>query len=48
MKKLLMLLALLLCVALPAMAEDVPYRQRVARPDEMVFSGPSVDCTVNV
>jgi len=43
MKKLLMLLALLLCVALPAMAEDVPYRQRVARPDEMVFSGPSYD-----
>ena len=41
--KRLMLLALLLCLPLIALAEDVPYRQRVTRPDEMIFSGPSYD-----
>ena len=39
-----LLLALLL-FALPAASEtqDVPYLQRVLRPDEMIFSGPSYD-----
>ena len=43
MKKLLMAAFLLLCLALPALAEEVPYRQKVVRPDEMIFSGPSYD-----
>ena len=42
-KKLLMAAFLLLCLALPALAEEVPYRQKVVRPDEMIFSGPSYD-----
>lgn len=51
MRKLpLILLALLLCCLLPAQAEEVPYRQRVARPDEMIFSEPGYDgfCTGTV
>lgn len=43
MKRLLIVLMLLLCIALPALAEETPYRQRVTRPDEMIFSGPSYD-----
>lgn len=43
MRKLPLLLLLLLLFALPALAEDVPYLQRIARPDEMLFSGPSYD-----
>lgn len=43
MKKLLPLLLLLLGLTLPALAEDVPYLQRVTRPDEMIFSGPGYD-----
>ena len=43
MKRLLIVLMLLLCVALPALAEETPYRQRVTRPDEMIFSGPGYD-----
>lgn len=42
MKKLLTAALLLLCLALPALAE-VPYLQEVTRPDEMIFSGPSYD-----
>lgn len=42
MKKFLIAL-LLLCLTLPALAEDVPYLQKVLRPDEMIFSGPSYD-----
>lgn len=42
MKKLLTAALLLLCLALPALAE-VPYLQKVLRPDEMIFSGPSYD-----
>ena len=36
-------LLLALCLALPALAEDVPYLQRVKRADEAVFAGPSYD-----
>lgn len=43
MKRLLTVLLLLLCVALPALAEETPYRQKVSRPDEMIFSGPGYD-----
>ncbi len=45
MKKLTAIL-LLLCLALTALtalAEETPYRQRVRRPDEMIFSGPGYD-----
>lgn len=43
-KTLLILLILLLCsLCLTALAEEVPYRQRVSRPDEMIFAGPSYD-----
>lgn len=43
MKRLLICLMLLLSIALPALAEEVPYRQKVSRPDEMIFSGPGYD-----
>ena len=43
MKRLLIIVMLLLCAALPALAEDVPYILRVTRPDEPIFSGPSYD-----
>lgn len=43
MKRLLIVLTVLLCIALPALAEETPYRQKVSRPDEMIFSGPSYD-----
>ena len=42
MKKVLLCLLLTLCMTLPALAE-VPYLQKVQRPDEMIFSGPSYD-----
>ena len=42
MKKVLLCLLLALCMTLPALAE-VPYLQKVLRPDEMIFSGPSYD-----
>lgn len=42
-KRLLICLMLLLCAALPALAEETPYRQKVSRPDEMIFSGPGYD-----
>lgn len=38
-----LLLVLILLPVLPALAEDVPYRQKIVRPDEMIFSGPSYD-----
>lgn len=34
---------LALCLTLPALAEDVPYRQRVTRADEAIFAGPGYD-----
>ena len=42
MRKTLITLFLALCLTLPALAE-VPYLQKVLRPDEMIFSGPSYD-----
>ena len=36
-------LMLALCLALPALAEDVPYLQRVTRADEAIFAGPGYD-----
>lgn len=42
MRKALLPLFLALCLTLPALAE-VPYLQKVLRPDEMIFSGPSYD-----
>lgn len=42
MKKALLCLHLALSMTLPALAE-VPYLQKVVRPDEMIFSGPSYD-----
>lgn len=42
MRKALIALFVTLCLALPALAE-VPYLQKVLRPDEMIFSGPSYD-----
>lgn len=34
---------LALCLVLPALAEETPYRQRVTRADEMIFEGPGYD-----
>lgn len=42
MKKLLMAL-LLICLPIAALAAEVPYLQKVTRPDEPVFAGPSYD-----
>lgn len=43
MKRLLIVVMMLLLAALPALAEETPYRQKVSRPDEMIFSGPGYD-----
>lgn len=43
MKRLMILLLLALFLPFAASAEAVPYRQRVARPDEPVFDGPGYD-----
>lgn len=45
LKRVFPLLMALLLMALPALAEgsSVPYLQKVARPDEMIFPGPSYD-----
>ena len=44
-RRLFPLLMALMLFALPGLAESrsVPYLQKVARPDEMIFSGPSYD-----
>lgn len=36
-------LLLALCLALPALAQETPYRQRVKRADEAIFAGPCYD-----
>lgn len=45
MKKTLMtvLILLLVCLTATALADNTPYRQKVKRADEMIFSGPSYD-----
>lgn len=43
MKKFLLTALVLLLLPLTVLAEDVPYRQRVSRPDEPVFTGPGYD-----
>lgn len=43
MRKLLTALLLLVCLPLAALADDVPYRQRVTSPDEPIFTGPGYD-----